>query len=185
MMQVGDGTSEHVEPGIDPGGVVGGAVEQFGDVDGHVVVGRRQFALGQPFEGGQRGLDPRLGADDVAQHLFALFVGHVQGGQHFEVGAHRGQRGAQFVRGHRGEVARRRERILGPVLFGPDALQHALHGFGDLDGLAGAAHRHLRALVGVDRAGLLGKPFERPHRESRQQPSEYRRRADRRARRSG
>ena len=127
----------------------------------------------------ERGLDARLGADDVVDDLFALLVGQIQGGQHLEVGAHRGQRGAQFVRGYRGEVARRRQRGLGAVLFLPDALQHALDRVGDLDGLGGTANLDIGCLVaGVDLAGLLRQPFERPHRERGQQPTQQGRRAD-------
>ena len=97
--------------------------------------------------------------------------------EHLEVGAHRGQRRAQFVGGHRREVARRRQRRLGAVLLLPDALQHALDRVGDLDGLGGAAHLDVGCFVtGVDRPGLLRQPFERPHRERGQQPADHRRR---------
>lgn len=165
-------------PRVDAGGVVGGAVEQLGDVDRHVIVGRRQLALGQALEGGQRGLDARLRADDVAQHLFALFVRHVQGGEHFEVGAHRGQ----GVRSSCETRRRSRAQTRAHPWSGPARSRCAAacpHGLGDLDRLGGTAHRHLRPFVGVDRTGLLGQAFERPHRESRQEPSEHRRRADR------
>ena len=173
------GHQRHIQVGIDPHGVVGGPVEQLGDVDRNVVVGGGQLALREPLERSQRGLDARLGADDVVDDFFALLVGQIEGGQHLEVGAHRGQRGAQFVRRHRGEVARRRQRGVGAVLFLPDALQHALDRVGDLDGLGGTANLDIGCLVaGVDLAGLLRQPFERPHRERGQQPTEQGRRAD-------
>lgn len=94
-----------IEIGVDAGGVVGGAVQQVGDVDRHVIIRGGQFALCQSLECAQRGLDPRLGADHVAEHFFALVVGQIEGGQHLEVGPHRSQRGTQFVGGHRREVA--------------------------------------------------------------------------------
>ena len=173
------GHQRDVEVGVDAHRVVGGAVEQLGDVDRHVVVGCRQLALRKPFQRAEGGLDAGLGSDDVVEHLFALLVGQVEGGQHLEVGAHRGQRRAQLVRGHRGEVARRRQGRLGAVLLVPDALQHALDRLGDLDGLGGAAHLDVgRFVAGVDLPGLLRQPLQRPHRERGQQPPGHGRRAD-------
>ena len=155
------------------------AVEKLGDVHRHVIVRRRQFTLGQPLQRAQRGLNPRLGADDVVEHLLALVVGHVEGGQHLEIGAHRRQGRAQLVGGHRSEVASRSERLLGPDLLVPDALQHAAHRLGDFDGFARTVHFDARRLIArIDRAGLLSQLFERAHREGRQQPREYGRRAD-------
>jgi len=73
---------------------VGGAVEQIGDVDGNVVIGGGQFPLGQSLQRAQGGLDSRLGANHVVEYFLALVLGHMQGGQHFEVGSHRGKRSA-------------------------------------------------------------------------------------------
>ena len=47
----------HLEVGVDPHRVVRRAVEQFGDVDRHVVLGRRQLALGEPLQRGKCCLD--------------------------------------------------------------------------------------------------------------------------------
>lgn len=81
--------------------------------------------------------------------------------------------------GHRREVTRRRKRLLGSVLLVPDALQHAAHRLGDLDGFAGAVYFHAWRLVArVDGPGLLGELLERAYRERGQQPGEHRRRAD-------
>ncbi len=158
---------------------MGGAVEQVGDVDRHVIVGGRQFALRQPFQRAQRGLDARLGADHVVEYFFALVIGQVQRGQHLEIGSHRGQRSAQFVGGHRGKITGRGQRLLGADLLVPDALQHAAHGFGDLHGFAGTVHFDPWCLVaGIDAAGLFGQLLERTHRENGQQPGEHGRRAD-------
>ena len=74
--------------------VVGGPVEQFGDVDGHEVVDSGQLALGEPLQCGQRRLDPGLRADHVVENLLALLGGQIQCREHFEVGAHRRERGA-------------------------------------------------------------------------------------------
>ena len=90
--------------------------------------------------------------------------GRIEGGQHLEVGAHRGQRGTQFVGGDGGEVAGRFQRRAGALLLVADAAEHALDGVADLDGLAHAAHLNLiRVRLGVDGAGLLGQHSERVH----------------------
>ena len=74
--------------------------------------------------------------------------------------------------GHRREVARRRQRRLRAVLLVPDALQHALDGLGDLDGLGRAAHLDVGGFVaGIDLPGLLCEPLQRPHRERGKQPT--------------
>ena len=130
--------------------------------NGDEVVDGGQLALGQSFQRRQRRLDPALGAHDVADHLVALLGGQLQGGQHLQVGAHGGQRGAQFVGGDGGEVAGGFERRLGALLLVADAGQHALDRFGDLDGLTHTADLNLvGAGLGVDRAGLLGQQPER------------------------
>ena len=168
----GSRDQRHVQIGIDAHRVVGGAVEQLGDVHRHVVVGGGQLALRQPLQCAEGGLDAGLGADDVADHFLALFFAQVERREHLEVGAHRGQRGAQFVRRHRGEVPRGSQRRLGAALFFPDALQRAFERVGDLDGLGGAADVDVGGLVaGVDLACLLGQSLERADRERRQQPA--------------
>ena len=108
-----------------------------------------------------------------------MLLGQVQGGQHLEVGAHRGQRGAQLVRRHRGEVAGRRQRVLGAVLLLPDALEHDPCTASAISTASVAPRTSTsRCLVaGVDRPGLLGQPLERPHRERGQQPARERRAA--------
>jgi hypothetical protein len=141
---------------------VRGAIEQFGDVDRDEVVDGGQLALRQPFERGERRLDPALRPNDVADHFFSLLVAQVKRGQHLEVGPHRGQRRTQFMGGDRGEVASRLERCPGALLFVTDPGEHALDGLGDFHSLLHAAHLHLIGFgLGVDGARLLGQHPER------------------------
>ena len=139
-----------------------------------------QLTLCQPLQCAQGRLDPGLGADDVADDLFALLLAEVERREHFEVGAHRGQRGAQLVGRDRREVARRGERRLGAALFLPHAADQTLDGVGDLDGFGGAADVDVGCFVTrLDLAGLLRQPLEGSHRERRQQPSAEGRRTHR------
>ena len=146
----------HVQIGVDAHRVVGGAVEQFGDVDRDVVVEGGQLALGEPFDCREGGLDARLRPDDVVEHLLALLLGHVEGGQHLEVGPHGREWGAQLVRRHRGEVAGGHQGRLGAVLLLPDALHHAVHRLGDLNRLGGSPYLDVRCVASdVDGPRLL------------------------------
>ena len=109
----------------------------------------------------------------------------IQGGQHLEVGAHGGQRRAQFVGGDGGEVAGRLERGPGALLLVADAGEHALDRLGDLDGLPHAAHLDLVGVgLRVDRPGLLGQQPERVDHDQRDHPAHQQRPDDHAARRS-
>ena len=153
-------------------GVMGGAVEQFGDVEGHEIVGGGQLALSQPLQGGQGGLDATLGADDVPDHLRALFVAEFKGREHLQVGAHRRQWCTQFMRGNGGEVPRRLQRGLGSILLVADPGEHSLHRLADLDSLPNSPNLYFLGLgLGVDGAGLLGQQPKRVDHDQREEPA--------------
>ncbi len=88
--------------------------------------------------------------------------GKVEGGQHLEIGTHRGQRRAQFVGGHGREIPCGLQRGLGALLFVADAGEHSLDRLGDLDGFLHPANLHLVGVgLRVDHPGLLGQHAER------------------------
>ena len=174
------GHQRHVEFGVHPHRVVRGPVEQFGDVDRDVVVERREFALGKPFEGAERGLDAGLRPDDVVEYFLALILGHVKGGKHFEVGPHRRQRGAQLVRRHRREVAAEASAALVRSCSSQMRCTRPL----TASAISTASVAPCTSIVGflvarIDRPRLLCQSLERTHGQRCQQPAEHRGGTDR------
>ncbi|SHT44189.1 Uncharacterised protein [Mycobacteroides abscessus subsp. abscessus] len=74
-----------------------GAVQQLRDVDGHVVVLGGELALSQPLQSGKCCLDPALGPYGLLDDFFTLVIAEIEGGEHLEIGPHRGERGPELV----------------------------------------------------------------------------------------
>ncbi len=119
----------------------------------------------------------RCARDRSLHHLGSLLGGQVVDPQGVEVGPHRRQRGAQFVRGVGGEILCGLQGVRGGLLSGGQPAQHPGHRLGQVLGLADAAHfGHLLGAL-AEPLGVLGQPAQRPDRGAGQQPAKAARRS--------
>ena len=154
--------------------LAGHPVQHVGDVDDFTVFDLRELARRQLTQCGDDRLHPALRTRQVLHHLVELVGGQVVDSQRVQVGAHRGERGAQFVSCVGSEVLGGLQRVRGGLLRGRQPAQHRAHRLGEVLGLADTAHfGHVVAAL-AQPLGVLGQSAQRADRGAGQQPAQAR-----------
>ncbi len=148
--------------------ILGCDVADVDDVGLDSVALTGQFARGQSFQGGQRGLHSPLRPLEISQNFLLLRRLEVECSKHLDVGAHRSQWGPQLVGGDGREVACGVERGVGAVLCLVQSGQHAADrdceriGFGDTGAGFGCGRRLRADLPGQRHQRSDGSTAEEP-----------------------